>query len=181
MKITFGTDQILTSFCKRETKRDLLLPDFNPRLQRFDGSLSHSCAVRCPKMCRSIHHYTQWVKRCVSIIVGLICHFFEVPNCVRLHIFGKDRDVEVPVWSWVLMNSTWEICNKIGIQKEKILPRACRTSCRIIPILRQSGDPRLTACPLSRPTPPTLPVYKNAHFLYFFWHFFSHLRKRSNC
>ena len=68
-------------------------------------------------MCRSIHHYAQWVKRCVSIIVGLICHFFEVPNCIRLNIFGEDGDVEIPVRSRVLMNSTWNIFNKVSILK----------------------------------------------------------------
>ena len=41
--------------------------------------------------------------------MGRVCHFLKVPNCVRLNILGKYRDVEISVRPRVLMNRTWEI------------------------------------------------------------------------
>ena len=133
-----------------------LLPDFNSWFQGQNGPFTSSGTILSTKVVCAIDHQAVVVKWCFSYVVGVVGHFAKVMLLARLHIFQENRDMEVTVWSCVLVHCTWFIHVVKTTSSITNKPKACRVSWRIIPLWRHWGEPRLTSWPF----PPTLPTFE---------------------
>ena len=87
------------------SEKSLLLPDLNFWVQWLYCCLPFPCTVLNAKIVGPINHYALGIKWCPSPTVGVPRFFSEVLQASRLHVFYQNGNVEVTVWSRLLMHS----------------------------------------------------------------------------